>query len=505
MFSDCCIIYFSTDIVTKVRYNTPNMIYPLLLILADFVALLSAFTLAYVLRVQVDSSPLTREIPATTFIKAFILLFPIWLMINGALGLYRKSVYEKRLPELGRILVGSFIGILVIIGFDFIREETIFPARLVPLYGFILAFFILSIFRNILWNFRRYMFRYGYGVRGVMIIGSTSASKNLAESLQPTLSSGYKIRAIVGSKDLLPDNFEGEHFSTIEKALTALPKMAIHTIIQTEFYDNEARNRRIFTAVRNNHLQYKFIPAQSEFYTGKNTVEVLFGFPVISVHQTPLIGWGRVVKRLSDLLLTLTSLVFLLPVMLVIVIIMKLREPRAPIIYKHLRVTRFGTEFNVLKFRSMTWKYCVGPKRPYKTEEQAFKAMGREDLLQEYAEYQKVKEDPRVTKFGNFLRKTSLDELPQLFNVITGHLSLVGPRAMTPVQAKEYRKVGGGDVVLSVKSGVTGLWQVSGRSNLTFDERVRLEIYYAQNWSLWMDIKILLKTVVVLIKRDGAA
>ncbi len=480
------------------------MIYPLMLLVSDFVALLSAFSLAYVLRVQVDDSPLVREIEATTFIKVFILLFPIWLIINGFLGLYAKRVYEKRLPELGRLLIGSFIGILVIIGFDFIRDETIFPARLVPVYGFLAAFVLLSAFRNLLWVLRRYLFRYGYGVRGVMVIGSTDASTILISSLSPTLTSGYKIRAIVGSKSMLPEGFDGRHFSTIEDALQALPKMAIHTVIQTEFYANENRNQKIFSAVRDHHLQYKFLPAQSDMYTGKNTVDILFGYPVISVHQTPLVGWGRVVKRLTDVILTLVAMVLALPLILITAIVMKIAEPRAPLLYRQRRVTRFGTEFGIFKFRSMQWKYSTGPKAPFKDNVSAFRAMGREDLLPELEKYSKVLDDPRVTSLGKFLRRTSLDELPQLFNVLKGDISLVGPRPMTAEEAKIFNKRAGGDVILSVKGGVTGLWQVSGRSDITFEERVNLELYYVRNWSIWMDVKILFKTVWAVLAGRGA-
>jgi undecaprenyl-phosphate galactose phosphotransferase len=131
-----------------------------------------------------------------------------------------------------------------------------------------------------------------------------------------------------------------------------------------------------------------------------------------------------------------------------------------------------------------------------------FRAMGREDLALEYEKNRKVENDPRITKFGNFLRKTSLDELPQLFNVWKGDLSLVGPRPILPQEMKLAK--GRTALLHSVKSGVTGLWQVSGRSNLSFDDRIELELYYAQNWSFWLDIKILLKTVAVVLFRRGA-
>jgi undecaprenyl-phosphate galactose phosphotransferase len=131
-----------------------------------------------------------------------------------------------------------------------------------------------------------------------------------------------------------------------------------------------------------------------------------------------------------------------------------------------------------------------------------FRAMGRENLAREYEINRKVRKDPRITPFGRFLRTTSLDELPQIFNVLQGQLSLVGPRPILPQEMKLVK--GRASLLHSVKSGVTGLWQVSGRSDLSFDKRIELEMYYAQNWSFWLDIKILLKTIKVVFRRDGA-
>jgi undecaprenyl-phosphate galactose phosphotransferase len=131
-----------------------------------------------------------------------------------------------------------------------------------------------------------------------------------------------------------------------------------------------------------------------------------------------------------------------------------------------------------------------------------FRMMGREDLAVEYEKTRKIDNDPRVTKFGNILRKTSLDELPQIFNVLKGDISLVGPRPILPQEVKLAK--GRTALLHSVKSGMTGLWQVSGRSELSFDDRIELELFYAQNWSFWLDVKILFKTALVVVKGKGA-
>jgi exopolysaccharide production protein ExoY len=199
---------------------------------------------------------------------------------------------------------------------------------------------------------------------------------------------------------------------------------------------------------------------------------------------------------------SLAALLLLSPVFLILAILIKLREPDAPVIYRHRRLSRNGLDVYVLKFRTMSWRYSQGPGRPYKTAEDAFRAMGREDLIAEFRRVQKVENDPRVGKFGLFLRKTSLDELPQFFNVLHGEMSLVGPRPIIPSELEHY-----GDrsaSFLALKPGITGLWQISGRNDISYEDRVKLDIYYVENWSLGLDMKILLKTAVTILFGKGA-
>jgi lipopolysaccharide/colanic/teichoic acid biosynthesis glycosyltransferase len=159
-------------------------------------------------------------------------------------------------------------------------------------------------------------------------------------------------------------------------------------------------------------------------------------------------------------------------------------------------LSRFSQPIGLIKFRSMGAQYGS------KDAAEEFRAMGREDLALEYEKNRKVDNDPRITPFGRFLRATSIDELPQIFNVLKGDLSLVGPRPILPQEVKLAK--GRTALLHSVKSGMTGLWQVSGRSELNFDDRIELELFYAQNWTFWLDIKILFKTVLVVLKGRGA-
>jgi lipopolysaccharide/colanic/teichoic acid biosynthesis glycosyltransferase len=184
---------------------------------------------------------------------------------------------------------------------------------------------------------------------------------------------------------------------------------------------------------------------------------------------------------------------------LIVIILQKIFNP-GKIFYKNERLSQFSKPVELLKFRSMT--HLKGWDSHNVDDAAEYRAMGREDLAIEYEKNRKVSHDPRVNTFGRFLRATSIDELPGIFNVLKGDLSLVGPR---PILPQEVHLVKGRAALLhSVQSGVTGLWQVSGRSQLSFEERVELELYYAQNWTFWLDIKILFKTVGVVLRRRGA-
>ena len=223
------------------------------------------------------------------------------------------------------------------------------------------------------------------------------------------------------------------------------------------------------------HIEYSFIPGEAEFYSGKNSVDVFLGYPMITVYQTPLVGWGAIVKRIFDQLLSTLLIIVLSPVFLILFIVKKVVDP-GPAFYVSQRLSRFSKPIGLIKFRSMDAKYGS------RDAADEFRDMGREDLALEYEKNRKVEDDPRITRFGAFLRASSLDELPQILNVFKGELSLVGPRPILPQEVKLAS--GRTSLLHSVKSGVTGIWQVSGRSELSFEERIELELFYAQNWHL---------------------
>lgn len=477
-----------------------SKLYSFTLIVIDTLVLIAAFVLAYVARVQYDPRPLITNIYAFDYLFTFLLVIPFWIFVFALIGLYHPRTYNKRLIEWSKIAIGAFIGILLVIGWEYISDKAIFPARLVAVYALIGAFTLIVLEREILRFIRSLLFRYGRGTKRVLLIGSSGATSDIASNIADTKKSGYEVIAIAGPKKIFPDDFKAHHYSRVEEALKDIELNQITAIIQTDLYENPERNQKILSIAQENHIDYSFIPAEAEFYSGKNTVDVFLGYPMISVYQTPLVGWGAIVKRIFDFVVSLILAIILSPLFIVIIVLQKILNP-GKVFYVNERLSRFSKRVGLLKFRSMR-HLPQFEGLSYVDDAAEFRAMGREDLAVEYEKNQKVENDPRVNAFGRFIRATSIDELPQIFNVLKGDLSLVGPRPILPTEVKFAK--GRAALLHSVKSGVTGLWQVSGRSELTFEERIELELFYAQNWTFWLDIKILFKTVLVVLKRRGA-
>lgn len=470
--------------------NNATFAYALILIMGDFLALVAAFSAAYILRVKVDPRPVIEQIPAMDYLQAFLAILPLWILVHSFIGLYSPGVYERRFSEIGRLAVGSFMGILVVIGYDFVTNGTIFPARLVPIYGLLLGFGFLLLFRTIARTARRVLYRFGVGISNVVIVGNTGASENLANTIGDTKTSGFRVLAVVG-----PDTNRFKSYTNFVDAIKHL-RLPIHAIIQTELYKDQDKNNEILRYAQEHHASYRFVPGNSDLFVGNIDVELFAGLPVVAVHQTALIGWGRVVKRLFDGLFGTLALIVALPFMAIIAILIALFDSRGPVMFKQIRLTRFNREFTCYKFRTLKTKYNG------LLPEEGFELMGKPELAKEFrnnGDY--LANDPRLTKIGLFLRKTSLDELPQLLNVVKGDISLVGPRALVPQELNAYEKK---HAILSVKSGLTGLAQISGRKAINFEQRRKLDVYYVQNWSFWMDISILLRTVRAVITGSGA-
>jgi len=461
-------------------------------------ALVAAFAGAYALRGPLSNVPVAHPIAASTYLGIFLILTPFWLLIFGLLGLYTSSIHEKRFVEAGRLLIGSFVGLLFVASYAYVSDRVVFPSKLVPVYGFLLGFVLLLVFRNTARYVRSVLFRYDIGITNLLLVGNTHVGRQLVDVLADRHISGYRIVGVVGGHGEVAKRYPHiPFFKTFDKAIKALNSGDIHGIVQTELYADNEFNNEVLEYAQTKHVAYRFVPGNSELFVGNIAVELFRGsVPVIAVHQTALIGWGRIVKRMMDIVVGGVMLLVGLPFMLLVAVAEKLSDPGGPVFYREIRLSRFNTRVRIYKFRSM--------KRAYTdmSPEEGFTKMGRPELIKQYRQGgDRLPNDPRISRLGRFLRRTSLDELPQLLNVVRGDISLVGPRALIPAELGIYAKR---HAILSVKSGLTGLAQVSGRRDIDFEERRKLDLYYVQNWSIWLDLVILIKTVRAVLKRSGA-
>jgi exopolysaccharide biosynthesis polyprenyl glycosylphosphotransferase len=475
--------------------SNASLVYGIILVLGDALALVAAFILAYILRGEFGNIPVAHPIPGDTYVKIFLLLLPFWILVFAFMGLYSNTIQEKRFTELARLLIGSLVGLFFVTSYAYFSLHIVFPSKLVPVYGFSLAFIFLVIFRNLARGIRSRLFNYNIGITNLLLVGNTKVTVELIELLKDSGISGYRIVGVVADKQQASKRFPNlKVYDTFDEAISHLNPNRIHGIVQTELYASGERNNEVLEYAQTHHISYRFVPGNSELFVGNISVELFrSSIPVIAVHQTALIGWGRVVKRFSDLVLSAIMLIPGLPIMIILAILVKLSDLRAPVLFKDPRLTRFGNTVKIYKFRSHNRKYSG------LTPEQAFIKMGRPELVKLYRENGDfLPNDPRITRLGGLLRRTSLDELPQLINIFKGDISFVGPRAL---QVDEWKLYSQKDLILAVKSGLTGLAQVSGRKDLPAPERRKLDLFYVQNWSIWLDFVILIKTFKAVFHR----
>ena len=384
---------------------------------------------------------------------------------------------------------------LFVIFWNFVADEPIFPARLIPIYGFAFGFIFLVIFRNLARLIRGWLFGYEVGLTRVLLVGNTRMTRELLDWLAESRKSGYKVVGVIGSKKMT-ESHSVPRYDSLDEFLKHYHG-ELHGIIQTELYADEERNSSILAYAQEHHVNYRFVPGNTGLFVGNIEVELFrSSIPVIIVHQTALFGWGRIVKRLFDIVVGTIFTLLALPLIGLISLIMIIFDHGDPI-WRNTRLSRYGTKIGMYKFRTQYHAY-----HRMSPEEEGFAKMGKPELAKKFrTNGDFLEDDPRISPLGRFLRKTSLDELPQLFNVLKGDMSLVGPRPLEPFELTNYDKK---NLMLSVKTGVTGLAAVSGRRAISFEERRALDLYYVQNWSLSLDLIILAKTVRAVFGARGA-
>lgn len=478
-----------------------ELFFSMLLVPLDCIALVGAFVVAYIIRVHIQQNVVAHPISAFGFLGILLIALPVWVIIFALVGLYNQSNTRGRLSELGRIFVAVSGSVMAIILLDFISVQPIFPSKSVPIYAYGLGLVFVTLARSIMRSIQVFCFRFGIGLHKVLIVGSGELTESIYTSLN-NRKSGFQVVGILDTTKGANTALDGIAYCTdLNEAYSLIAANNIDQIIQADSELDQDEVLGLVDYASNKQISYKFVPNQFGMYATNSSFSEIAGIPILEIRLTPLDGWGRIIKRIFDVIGATFGLILLSPLLIIVALTIKIADP-GPIFFKHKRLTRTGKEFYVYKFRSMRYKFTSEKKYKGKSPEEVFKILGRDDLVEEFKLSQKVQNDPRVYPFGSFMRRTSIDELPQLINAWFGDLSLVGPRPIIPKEILRY-----GDQkasLMSLKPGITGLWQVSGRSDLGYEERVKLDIYYVENWSLWLDIKILIRTIRVIFSNNGA-
>ncbi len=468
-----------------------DFILRLCIIFGDTVMLIASFAFALFVRSHIDPRPYYFTNPLVEFVLSITYLTPVMLIIMTALGLYKKNIFmgRSRTPEIARLFLASILNVSALITYSYFSDHDIFPVRVVALLAAVLCFVFLFLERTFIRLIARQVFRKHYGIRRVVIVGNSKNTDHLASYIHAFPESGYMVVGIVASRKYIGKELQKYQYSSLKEALKKSHPDAI-------FQTDEKNTEYVYKQSVNRHLLYHFVPSENALSSHFGDFEIIGHIPTVLVKTTPLSGGMAAIKRTFDILISLIGIILAAIPMLIVWLIIKFGDPKHSAIYADLRLTRYNKKFKCYKFRSMKSEYSG------MTAEEAFTKMGKGNLIKKYRENgDYIKNDPRITKFGHFIRRTSLDELPQIFNILKGDISLIGPRALLP---NELRTYGDRSLILTVKSGLTGFAQVSGRRNISFEERRALDIYYVLNWSLMLDFQIFLKTIVAVFRGEGA-
>jgi exopolysaccharide biosynthesis polyprenyl glycosylphosphotransferase len=462
-----------------------------LLGLADALLINLSFFIAYWMRydLQVPKvvAPENWE-PYSVFQPVVWVLTLLLLVVFVLGGVYQHKRGRSWLDEVYAVFSGTAIGIVIMMAVTYVVR--FYYSRFIFLMVGAVIVVLLSLERWLLRVVRAQVRRRGHGIRRAVIVGAGKVGRSVMRSIVARPELGYRV---VGFVD---DNPEKGHTDIGRfKALGGLESLP-HIVSQEDIDEVIVTlpwmyHRKILSIVRQcerHEVSARIVPDLFQLSLNQVDVGDLGGVPLLSLREPRVGGWLWWVKRALDFAAALVGLVMVAPLMSVIALAIKLDSP-GPAIFSQMRIGKGGRPFTCYKFRTMH----VGAEK----EKQELAA-----LNEAQGALFKIRNDPRMTRVGRVLRRISLDELPQLYNILKGDMSLVGPRPQLPEEVNQYMEWH--KKRLETWPGLTGLWQVSGRSNLTFDEMCLLDIYYIENWSPVLDTKILLRTLPKVILGDGA-
>jgi len=471
----------------------------------DGVVLAAAFLGAYSIRFSTGlfQGPYADVRPE--HLSTLILLLPVWLLVHGANGLYRPRVIGTFLDQVAGILKSVSLGCLLVLALGFVtRTNYFYEKRSVLVLAWALGI-ALSVVLRVLFLRRSYLTRFGgrKKLTRIVVVGAGVEGTRFLQRIRSNEALHYDVVAFA-------DDDETKHGRVIEDvpvkgAVADLPRIAQEVQADQIFVAIPSLGQEGTLAMMSRcmkaQLPVRLVSDILHLMASDTQVETIDGVPTYDVRSDTTPHLGLFVKRAFDLLVSGTLLLLLFPLFLFIALLIKIFSP-GPILFRQVRAGQYGREFTMLKFRTMKLETDDSIHREYATKLITGEKLDFSDEVRRKEEVFKMTKDPRVTPVGHILRRTSLDELPQLLNVFAGDMSIVGPRPPIFYELNHYKEWH--RKRLRAKPGLTGLWQVSGRSSVPFDEMVLLDLYYIDHWSLKTDLEILFRTIPVVLSGEGA-
>jgi len=464
-----------------------ELIFNVLLVPIDFLMIMLAGMLAYSLRFSPELSqlrPIVFDLPFSRFMEITFAVSPIFIISFALIGLYSLNNVRKLWQEIFQIIIGVSAGFMLVIFIAFMQRE-MFSSRFIFFAAWFFAITTVISGRVLIRIIQSWLARkYKLGFHRLVLLGENGIVKTVCKEIRKNKILGYKV--VRKLRD-----FKIEDLERIFK------DPGIDEIILCSTKVERERIQELLDFCQKKNIAFKFVPDMFQAQAALFEMQTISDITFIEVKRTPLDGWGTIIKRAFDIVASLIGLIILSPFFILMALIIK--SDSAGPVYVRLERISCGKKFKLYKFRSM-----IENAHSLKYDQDG-------NLTPEFAKHNereegplfKMKDDPRITRVGRFIRKTHLDEFSQLFNVLKGNISLVGPRPHEPEEVAQYKKHH--QKLLTIKSGMTGMAQVSGSSNLDFEKEAKLDIYYIENWSLLLDLIILFKTFMTIIKGDKSA
>ena len=457
----------------------------------DVVALNLGFLLAYWLRYELGIGGQVADenyLPIGEYLPIQAGLAVTLAMVYAATGLYSRKPKTSLLEELSSLVSGSSFGMMLFLATVFLFRGLAYSRGLF-LMAWVLIMTLIMISRTSQRLFTAYQRSKGIGVKRVLVVGSGQLARAVMHVISTEPGLGYHLVGYL--EDGMQANGSAGRFQSLG-GITDMEQVLRDYNIDEVIVAVPSYPREFFSEIieicDQNATAFKMVPDMYELSLTRLDVDDLRGIPLIGAKEVSIEGFNLAIKRIVDALIAAVTMLALSPFWALFALLIKLDSP-GPVYFRQTRLGKGGKPFTAYKFRSMGEK----------AEAELASLMEKNEAD---GPIFKIKNDPRITKVGRVLRRTSLDELPQLINVLKGEMSLVGPRPPLPSEVEQYEPWH--LKRLDAAPGLTGLWQVSGRSELPFDEMVMLDIYYIENWSLGMDIKIILRTIPAVISGKGA-